>query len=74
MYTQQKSNKQTNKEHSSETYPAVYSVVIVMVLWGSSGRSVMLTTHLLLARRLRMRGAIPLLPTVFLHGVDRDNF
>jgi hypothetical protein len=40
---------------------------------GQIGRGVTLTTHLPLASRLRMSGAITLLPPICPHGVDRDN-
>jgi hypothetical protein len=35
---------------------------------------VILTTHLHLAPRLRKSGTIPLLPPVYLHNVERENF
>jgi hypothetical protein len=39
-----------------------------------SGRDVKLTTHLHLVPRLRMGGAMPLLPPIYLHAVQRDSF
>jgi hypothetical protein len=39
-----------------------------------TSRDVTLTTHLHLVPRLRISGAVPPLPPVSLHGVDRNNF
>jgi hypothetical protein len=55
-------------------HPASYSVGIEVLSRGYSGRGVTLTTHLHLALRLRMSGAIPLLPPVCLHGMEWDKF
>jgi len=58
----------------SSAHPASYSVGIQVLPSGLSGWDMMSTTHLHLVLRLRISGAIPLLPPIYLHGMDRDNF
>jgi len=41
---------------------ACYSAGAGVLPWGQSGRNMMLTTHLHPAQRLRMSGAVPVLP------------
>jgi len=60
-----------NIQTSSGAHPAPCSVS-AMVL--SRGWTMKLTILLCLVPRLRITGAIPLLPSVCLHGVDRENF
>jgi len=42
--------------------------------WGGKSSRSVASTHFRLVTRLKMSGAIPLLPPVRLHGVNKDNF
>jgi hypothetical protein len=46
----------------------------VVLSCGCSGCGVKLTINLYLVQRLRMSGAIPLLPLYAFMGMDRENF
>ena len=51
-----------NVQTASGAHPALYSMGSGVLSRGYSGRGVKLTTHLHLVPRLRMSGAIPLIP------------
>jgi len=60
-----------NIQTSSGAHPTSCSVSTMVI---SSGWAMTLTILLHLVPRLRITGAIPLLPSVCLQGVDKENF
>jgi hypothetical protein len=55
-------SKLQNVQTGSTVHPASCSMGTAVLSWGLNGQGVKLTTHLHLVTRLRMSGAIPLLP------------
>jgi len=55
-----------------DIFLASYSVGAVLLSWGWSGYGVKLTTNLYLVHRLRMSGAIPLLPLYAFMGMETE--
>jgi hypothetical protein len=65
-----KNKRFCSSQAGSGTNPPSNSMGIRVIYRGS----VILTTHLHLAPRLRKSGTIPLLPPVRLHNVERENY
>lgn len=62
-----------SRQSISEVHSSYYSVGTGVLLQGSSGQGVKLTTHFYIVVRLKMTESL-ILPPPHLHGVDVDNF